>query len=72
MPSKFVTMFGLRARVGSPLYRWLMEVNRRIRGLAGQQTLYSISTMYDSIDVHAIPRTARAAAGYVDGKWPTF
>lgn len=72
MPKGFVTMFGLRARIGSPLYRWLMEVKRRLRVLKGQQTLYSISTMYDSIDVRAIPRTAKAAAGYVDGHWPTF
>lgn len=29
-------------------------------------------TMYDSIDVAQIPRDAVAAAGYVNGRWPTF
>jgi hypothetical protein len=29
-------------------------------------------TMYNSIDVSALPRGADAYAGYVDGKWPTF
>jgi hypothetical protein len=28
--------------------------------------------MYDSIDLAAIPETALAVAGYVDGHWPTF
>lgn len=29
-------------------------------------------TMFDSVDVSQIPRTARAAAGYVGGHWPTY
>jgi hypothetical protein len=29
-------------------------------------------TMYDSIAVSAIPRDAKAVAGYVDGRWPNF
>jgi peptidoglycan hydrolase-like protein with peptidoglycan-binding domain len=29
-------------------------------------------TMYDSIDVSQIPANPQAAAGYVDGAWPTF
>lgn len=29
-------------------------------------------TMYDSIDVRAIPADAAAVAGYVGGHWPTF
>lgn len=29
-------------------------------------------TMYDSIDISQIPKTAPAVAGYVGGRWPTF
>lgn len=29
-------------------------------------------TMYDSVDVTQIPANARAVAGYVNGRWPTF
>jgi len=29
-------------------------------------------TMYDSVDVSQIPRTAEAVAGYTSGNWPTF
>ena len=29
-------------------------------------------TMYDSVDVGALPAGALAVAGYVDGHWPTF
>ena len=29
-------------------------------------------TMYDSIEVSAIPANAEAVAGYVGGKWPTY
>lgn len=29
-------------------------------------------TMYDSVTIEAIPRTAKAVAGYVGGHWPTF
>lgn len=70
MKAKWTTIFGLRVKVGSLAYRWIMENRRRLLGLAGKRTLYS--TMFDSVDVHAIPRTATAAAGYVDGAWPTF
>lgn len=30
------------------------------------------TTMYDSIDISQIPADAKAVAGYVGGKWPTF
>lgn len=29
-------------------------------------------TMYDSVTVSEIPKTAKAVAGYVGGKWPTY
>lgn len=29
-------------------------------------------TLYDSVDVSQIPRTAEAVAGYTSGNWPTF
>lgn len=29
-------------------------------------------TMYDSVNVAEIPSTAKAVAGYVGGKWPTY
>lgn len=29
-------------------------------------------TMYDSVDVTQIPRDAKAVAGYVGGRWPTY
>ena len=69
MTARWVSIFGLRARVGSLAYRWLMENRRRLHGFIGRHTMYS---MFDSIDVSQIPRTAKAAAGYVDGRWPTF
>lgn len=29
-------------------------------------------TMFDSVDVSQIPATAKAVAGYVSGRWPTY
>jgi hypothetical protein len=31
-----------------------------------------VLTMYDSVDLSAIPPTAGAVAGYTNGKWPTY
>lgn len=31
-----------------------------------------MGTLYDAVDVAAIPKDAQIVAGYVDGNWPTF
>lgn len=54
-----------RHRIGV-LRRLQAGWRRRLRGLRRP------TTMYDSIEVEQIPSGARAVAGYVGGKWPTF
>lgn len=54
-----------RRRIGSLRRRaaWLRQQLAKVR---------RPTTMYDSIDVGQIPSNARAVAGYVGGRWPTF
>lgn len=73
--SKYVTLFGLRLRVGSAIYRWLEKNKKAIEGALGKHKHKKhppALLMYDSINVSQIPKKAQAVAGYVGGKWPTY
>lgn len=70
----WVTIDGLRARVGSAAYKWLVRNKGRLHGWVKKHrkpkpvTLY----MYDDVNLSLIPKNAQAVAGYVGGRWPTY
>lgn len=72
---KYVTADGLRAAVGSVLYKWLKKNKDRLHGWfkkpKPKHTVTSI-LMYDDINVSLIPKDAKAIAGYTGGRWPTY
>lgn len=67
--SKWRTRYGFVFRTDSKLGKWIAENHRRLLGLPILRRV----TMYDSTTpAKSIPKRARAVAGYVDGRWPTF
>lgn len=53
-------------RIADAIGRWLRNHHR------AKPPKPSEFVMYDSVTVSAIPATAKAAAGYVNGRWPTI
>lgn len=75
----YITTDGLRAKIGDVLYRWLRRNKDALHGWFKHvkpkpkpKPAPGPVEMYDDITVKLIPIKAEAAAGYVDGKWPTF
>lgn len=60
------------ARIGANRHR--IGVLRRLAAKLRRRlhNLHRPTTMYDSVTVSEIPSGARAVAGYVGGRWPTF
>lgn len=74
-------MFSIRGPKGRLIVRkaTLARVKAILPGLRRRFSRVTVSllhptrvVMYDSTDLSQIPRTARAVAGYVGGRWPTY
>lgn len=54
--------------------KWLHSARQMVRKLRAQIAgkKQKPTVMYDSITLNDIPSNAKAVAGYVGGKWPTF
>lgn len=82
MARKWVTIFGLRVAEGSTLYKWLVRNKDRLAGwyrhVKPKPKVKPVVNpgwpiaMYDSVDTALIPRNAKAAAGYVGGRFHTM
>lgn len=68
----YITTDGLRAKVGSVLYKWLVANKDRLNGWFKHPKPPAKIYMYDDINISLIPVLAKAVAGYVDGKWQTY
>lgn len=73
----YITSAGLRAKVGSVLYKWLKANKDRLNGWfkkprPPKPPVPTKVYMYDDINISLIPVLAKAVAGYVDGKWQTY
>ena len=70
----YITSAGLRAKIGSVLYKWLKANKDRLNGWFKKPKPKPVTKiyMYDDITVSLIPANAPAVAGYVDGRWATW
>ena len=75
----YITKAGLRAKVGSVLYKWLVKNKNRLPGWFKRPKPSPKPSpkptkiyMYDDINISLIPVLAKAVAGYVDGRWQTY
>lgn len=71
---KYVTLAGIRVRVGSFFYNYLKGFIKALKSFKTKvkKAARRSITMYDTITPSAIPANAKAVAGYVGGSWPTF
>ena len=67
--------FGLVVGKGSALARYLKANRNRLLGVLVKpkpKPKPAQMFMYDDINVHLIPKDAKAVAGYIGGHWPTY